>query len=80
MQEYHMAFTSDELMIFRSLSRDYKKSVRQGQQAAADSLKRAYIVWFANFPIPRELDMDEEEHLWLMERKKKVRNYLIQRW
>jgi len=72
-----MAFTHDELIVLRSLSRDHKKSVRRGQQAAADSLERAYVVWFANFPIPRGINMDKDEHLWLMERKKKVHDYLI---
>ena len=74
-----MVFTSDELFVLRSLLRDYKKSVHKGQQAVADSLERAYVVWFANFPIPRGIDMDEDEHLWLMERKKKVCNHSMQR-
>ena len=47
-----MAFTSDELSVLCSLSREYKKNVRQGPQAVADFLERAYIVWFTNFPFP----------------------------
>jgi len=36
-------------------------------------LARAYIEFFSDFPIIRHIDMDEDEKLWFMEQKKKVR-------
>ncbi|KAJ3501843.1 hypothetical protein NLJ89_g9157 [Agrocybe chaxingu] len=67
-----MPFTADEMFVLQGLAADYKKHYKQEKEK--EFFLDAWTVWFSNFPVPRGIDMDEDEYQWVIAQRKKA-NY-----
>ena len=74
-----MTFSPAEHAFLVSLVHEDKKAgarkaetTKKSKEDYNEFLERACLAYFTNFPIARNIDMDDAEYLWVLEQKKKV--------